>query len=50
MIGAMDSFDTEKQKQEVMEVWQRARAVYAALAAERQPTSAGRDEPLKRTR
>jgi hypothetical protein len=50
MIGAMDSFDTEKQKQEVMEVWRRARAVYAALAAERQPTSAGRDDPAKRTR
>lgn len=42
MLEQSDRFDTPAQRQEVMEVWQRARDIYAGLAQEPAPTSAPR--------
>ena len=42
MLEISDRFDTEEQKREVLEVWQRARDVYAALAEETATADLGR--------
>ena len=41
MLEASERFDTPEQKREIMEVWQRARDVYAGLAKETASTDAG---------